>query len=164
MNEIWERVLANSFSGLHKSKIICSARVSTNTSHLTCFYQNIPPRPTHTTSCVSTHTPPSRVSININTPSHVFFYIVLPHMFLLVYTHHLTCFYWSTHTTSRFSISLHTPPHVFLFIYTHHLTCFWPPPTTSHFSWLTYAIPQCYWPPHTHYFPGDPWIFHLKTT
>ncbi len=25
MNEIWERVLANSFSGIHKSKIICSA-------------------------------------------------------------------------------------------------------------------------------------------
>jgi hypothetical protein len=24
MNEIWERVLANSFSGIHKSKIICS--------------------------------------------------------------------------------------------------------------------------------------------
>jgi hypothetical protein len=25
VNEIWERVLANSFSGIHKSKIICSA-------------------------------------------------------------------------------------------------------------------------------------------
>ncbi len=25
MNEIWDRVLANSFSGIHKSKIICSA-------------------------------------------------------------------------------------------------------------------------------------------
>jgi hypothetical protein len=25
INEIWERVLANSFSGIHKSKIICSA-------------------------------------------------------------------------------------------------------------------------------------------
>jgi len=25
MNGIWERVLANSFSGIHKSKIICSA-------------------------------------------------------------------------------------------------------------------------------------------
>ncbi len=25
MNEIWERVLANSFSGIHKSNIICSA-------------------------------------------------------------------------------------------------------------------------------------------
>ena len=24
MNEIWERVLANSFSGIHKSKLICS--------------------------------------------------------------------------------------------------------------------------------------------
>ena len=24
MNKIWERVLANSFSGIHKSKIICS--------------------------------------------------------------------------------------------------------------------------------------------
>jgi hypothetical protein len=24
MNEIWERVLANSFSGIHKSKIICN--------------------------------------------------------------------------------------------------------------------------------------------
>jgi hypothetical protein len=24
MNEIWEQVLANSFSGIHKSKIICS--------------------------------------------------------------------------------------------------------------------------------------------
>ncbi len=24
MNEFWERVLANSFSGIHKSKIICS--------------------------------------------------------------------------------------------------------------------------------------------
>jgi hypothetical protein len=28
MNEIWERVLANSFSGIHKSKIICSARIN----------------------------------------------------------------------------------------------------------------------------------------
>jgi hypothetical protein len=27
MNDIWERVLANSFSGIHKSKIICSVRV-----------------------------------------------------------------------------------------------------------------------------------------
>jgi hypothetical protein len=25
MNEIWERVLANSFLGIHKSKIICRA-------------------------------------------------------------------------------------------------------------------------------------------
>jgi hypothetical protein len=35
MNEIWERVLANSFSGIHKSKIICSAPVQylKNRSH-----------------------------------------------------------------------------------------------------------------------------------
>jgi hypothetical protein len=32
MNEIWERVLANSFSGIHKSKIICS--VGHRNSHI----------------------------------------------------------------------------------------------------------------------------------
>ncbi len=30
INEIWERVLANSFSGIHKSKIICSERLGGN--------------------------------------------------------------------------------------------------------------------------------------
>jgi hypothetical protein len=33
MNEIWERVLANSFSGIHKSKIICSARLPSADKH-----------------------------------------------------------------------------------------------------------------------------------
>jgi hypothetical protein len=31
MNEIWERVLANSFSGIHKSRIFCSAYLETKT-------------------------------------------------------------------------------------------------------------------------------------
>ncbi len=34
MNEIWERVLANSFSGIHKSKIICSVEWKEVDDHL----------------------------------------------------------------------------------------------------------------------------------
>jgi len=34
MNEIWERVVANSFLGIHKSKIICSVQYNTLKDYL----------------------------------------------------------------------------------------------------------------------------------
>jgi hypothetical protein len=82
-------------------------------------------------------------------------------VFLLVYTHHRTCFYWSAHTTSCV-FGQHPPPHVFILVNTRHLTCFCPTLTTSRvFRWSTPTTSRVsiglHTPPHVYY-------WHTHTT